>query len=898
MANQPLMKVKMPDGSWKTMGGTNLNAISNQVQADWDQNDPSAIDYIKNRTHYAGAKQEFKILEKTILAADYNYCSESYELLDDRIYLADIFYYEQFKDAVVKTTYNGVTYDTPVMRKWVYDDYCEYYFGNPYLIKMSDTDNGLPFVFRYSESWNEIQFLSPTEEIPVVLITLHHPDYPDDDITLFDAQTVYIDYEREEDWYDYYDCLVETSLFTAVNQNYRIVFDGQDYNLTTVLQPEWGEICLGDLWAQNPTELNPFVIGSDLDSDYTYIYFNSLGKHTIEIYKEDYGVLNTLIEEEERDFVPVHQEEINYNSYWMGFTPIIPLNSFLENTTPIVTFDGVEYETAVGYDDGAVYFAEKAPAGSGQTMAEGSPFYGIYDPYNGINAIYCTTATVNFQIERVNSNNTLTTIVPLDTYTFKMGDACYYMDINFFLEENTRYRIIWNGQEYYCYTFAIDSNQLGLGSIDWENPNYPFFFSTYYDSYSDMAYSYVAYLPFEHEIHKHTIGLKAYQSSLKCFDGKYLPAATSQTRGAVKALSLGDYYSNVAPVFSDSEGMLYSAVPYVRVNGESVNSQWIDVNITGKDVEVESYGGEINIHLPETFEGSWNDLTDKPFGDGYWEDCYSWDGQWSSLTTFPTGFSVPGAMCKVADIAPPMGSFADNCTIMVYDSNNLLVEDFDVKSGDTQYWAEERWGYIQNSKGEKVVACFYSNNIYGVEEGLYLLPVTYDKDSETIYTYTRFMYHTTFYMKPFEENLIPKSIARVSDVAEAFSAMSDNFDEMASQVEANADAIAAIPEAIPVPATAAVGQMIVVKAIDENGKPTEWEVVDVPSAPVTSINGLTGEVQLTIPTPFSGDYNDLTNKPAAAHVADAAAESVTAAEFNALLAALRAAGLMQEAASE
>jgi hypothetical protein len=240
MANQPLMKVKMPDGSWKTMGGTNLNAISNQVQADWDQNDPSAIDYIKNRTHYAGAKQEFKILEKIIFAADYNYCSENYELLDDRIYLAAIFYEEQYKDIVIKTTYNGVTYDTPVMRKWIYDDYYEYYLGNPYLIKMSDTDNGLPFVFRYDEYDNEIQFLSPTEEIPVVLITLHHPDYPDDDITLFDAQTVYIDYEREEDWNDYCDTLIEAPLLTAVNQNYRIIFDGQEYNLTTVLQPEYG----------------------------------------------------------------------------------------------------------------------------------------------------------------------------------------------------------------------------------------------------------------------------------------------------------------------------------------------------------------------------------------------------------------------------------------------------------------------------------------------------------------------------------------------------------------------------------------------------------------------------------------------------------------------------------
>lgn len=38
-----------------------------------------------------------------------------------------------------------------------------------------------------------------------------------------------------------------------------------------------------------------------------------------------------------------------------------------------------------------------------------------------------------------------------------------------------------------------------------------------------------------------------------------------------------------------------------------------------------------------------------------------------------------------------------------------------------------------------------------------------------------------------------------------------------------------IPESIPVPATAEVGQVIAVKAVDENGKPTEWEAVNMDS---------------------------------------------------------------------
>lgn len=58
------------------------------------------------------------------------------------------------------------------------------------------------------------------------------------------------------------------------------------------------------------------------------------------------------------------------------------------------------------------------------------------------------------------------------------------------------------------------------------------------------------------------------------------------------------------------------------------------------------------------------------------------------------------------------------------------------------------------------------------------------------------------------------------------------------------------------PSTAKVGQTIVVKAVDENGKPTEWECVDMSSGGVTSWNDLedrpfyeeAGEVEIFPPT--------------------------------------------------
>ena len=40
------------------------------------------------------------------------------------------------------------------------------------------------------------------------------------------------------------------------------------------------------------------------------------------------------------------------------------------------------------------------------------------------------------------------------------------------------------------------------------------------------------------------------------------------------------------------------------------------------------------------------------------------------------------------------------------------------------------------------------------------------------------------------------------------------------------DLVTNITDTIPVPSIATVGQIVAVKAVDENGKPTEWETVD------------------------------------------------------------------------
>ena len=49
---------------------------------------------------------------------------------------------------------------------------------------------------------------------------------------------------------------------------------------------------------------------------------------------------------------------------------------------------------------------------------------------------------------------------------------------------------------------------------------------------------------------------------------------------------------------------------------------------------------------------------------------------------------------------------------------------------------------------------------------------------------------------------------------------------------------------IPIPDTAEVGQTIVVKAVDENGKPTEWEAADLPSGGSEKVSRLINTVTL------------------------------------------------------
>lgn len=85
--------------------------------------------------------------------------------------------------------------------------------------------------------------------------------------------------------------------------------------------------------------------------------------------------------------------------------------------------------------------------------------------------------------------------------------------------------------------------------------------------------------------------------------------------------------------------------------------------------------------------------------------------------------------------------------------------------------------------------------------------------------YTLKLVHNASELKQLDEKYIPDSIARVEDVEAVSTLVGDT--SVSEQINT-----ALSSSAVPVPTTAQVGQLLSVKAVDENGKPTEWEAVD------------------------------------------------------------------------
>lgn len=64
------IKQKQQDGSYKSFN-ISADTIVGLKNADWNQNDSTATDYIKNRTHYINGEEYITLVNKTLGASDW-----------------------------------------------------------------------------------------------------------------------------------------------------------------------------------------------------------------------------------------------------------------------------------------------------------------------------------------------------------------------------------------------------------------------------------------------------------------------------------------------------------------------------------------------------------------------------------------------------------------------------------------------------------------------------------------------------------------------------------------------------------------------------------------------------------------------------------------------------------
>lgn len=84
-------------------------------------------------------------------------------------------------------------------------------------------------------------------------------------------------------------------------------------------------------------------------------------------------------------------------------------------------------------------------------------------------------------------------------------------------------------------------------------------------------------------------------------------------------------------------------------------------------------------------------------------------------------------------------------------------------------------------------------------------------------------------VKELDERCIPDTIARVSEIPDPSNVYIGEQEPVDENIELWLDPTAETRQPIYPPATATIGQTIVVKAVDEKGVPTEWEAVDLAS---------------------------------------------------------------------
>lgn len=202
--------------------------------------------------------------------------------------------------------------------------------------------------------------------------------------------------------------------------------------------------------------------------------------------------------------------------------------------------------------------------------------------------------------------------------------------------------------------------------------------------------------------------------------------------------------------------------------------------------------GNVEVDIPEGFSGSWNDLTDKPFGDsfGFSTTAHSSMGK---LQFNKISDNLYGGSGTVGEIKFTIGK---KYRVKIAYMGMTIYTQFE---GVANYNSATREFSVLGGNGERFAYTTSTGYVF----------VTFTSDNSNVANASMAgmtlltIYEGTEVAIPLDEKYIPETIARTSDIPD-------------------------VSDKATAPATAQIGQTIVVKAVDENGKPTEWEAADLP----------------------------------------------------------------------
>lgn len=147
-----LLEVEEIDESGKPVKWRTIDAPNNQIQADWNQNDETQLDYVKNKPFYSGygnrlelmpfSKYEFYYVSPTYTGHhDFGNYSEEGLFANDDLYIKLNKKYE--------VNWNGVVYEL-TGKSFIHDNIEYIYIGNLYFhssVRYAAENTGEPFLF-------------------------------------------------------------------------------------------------------------------------------------------------------------------------------------------------------------------------------------------------------------------------------------------------------------------------------------------------------------------------------------------------------------------------------------------------------------------------------------------------------------------------------------------------------------------------------------------------------------------------------------------------------------------------------------------------------------------------------------------------------------------------------